>query len=70
MLWPLDGRAWTASYWWFLGMIAVFTAARLILVTTGLPRTRVRLFQGEPRSLIKKAVRDHDFRGPIAPPKS
>jgi membrane-bound metal-dependent hydrolase YbcI (DUF457 family) len=70
MLWPLDGRAWTASYWWFLGMIVVFTAARLILVTTGLPRTRVRLFQGEPRSLIKKPVRDHDFRGPIAPPKS
>jgi hypothetical protein len=26
-------------------MIMVFTAARLILVTTGVPRTRVRLFQ-------------------------
>jgi inner membrane protein len=45
MLWPLDGRAWTASYGWFLGMIIVFTAARLILVTTGVPRTRARLFQ-------------------------
>jgi len=48
MLWPLDGRAWTASYWWFLGIIVVFTAARLILVITGVPRTRVRLFQQRP----------------------
>jgi membrane-bound metal-dependent hydrolase YbcI (DUF457 family) len=37
MLWPLDGRTWTASYWWFLGMIAVFTAARLILVGVSVP---------------------------------
>jgi inner membrane protein len=48
LLWPLDGRAWTASFWWFLGMIIAFTAARLILVTTGIPRTRVRLFQQRP----------------------
>jgi inner membrane protein len=47
LLWPVDGRAWTASYWWFVGMIIVFTAARLILVSTGVPRTRVRLFQPE-----------------------
>jgi hypothetical protein len=47
LLWPVDGRAWTASYWWFLGMIIVFTAARLILVSTSVPRTRVRLFQPE-----------------------
>jgi hypothetical protein len=47
VLWPVDGRAWTASYWWFLGMIIVFTAARLILVSTGVPRTRLRLFQPE-----------------------
>jgi inner membrane protein len=45
LLWPLDGRTWAASYWWFLGMIIVFTAARLILVSTGVPRTRARLFQ-------------------------
>lgn len=48
MLWPFDGRAWTASYWWFLGMIAAFTAARLILVTTGFPRRRARLFRPPP----------------------
>ncbi|HET7244625.1 MAG TPA: metal-dependent hydrolase [Streptosporangiaceae bacterium] len=48
LLWPLDGRAWTASYGWFLGMIIIFAAARLILVTTGVPRTRVRLFQQRP----------------------
>jgi inner membrane protein len=53
LLRPLDGRAWTASYWWFLGMIIVFIAARLILVTIGVPRARVRLFTGEPRSLVR-----------------
>ena len=47
LLWPVDGRAWIASYLWFLGMIIVFTAARLILVSTSVPRTRVRLFQPE-----------------------
>ena len=45
ILWPVQQTAWTASYWWFLGMIIVFTAARLILVTTCVPRTRVRWFQ-------------------------
>ena len=45
ILWPVQQTAWTVSYWWFLGMIIVFTAARLILVSTGVPRTRVRLFQ-------------------------
>jgi hypothetical protein len=29
-------------------MIVLFTAARLILVTTGVPRTRVRLFGSPP----------------------
>jgi inner membrane protein len=51
LLWPVQERAWTASGWWFLGMIIVFTAARLILVTTGVPRTRVRLFEGDPSAL-------------------
>jgi len=48
LLWPLQEGAWTATGWWFLGMIMVFTAARLILVTTGVPRTRVRLFRPVP----------------------
>lgn len=51
ILWPLDGRAWIASYWWFLGMIISFTAARLLLVATGVPRTRVRLFRPSPAVL-------------------
>lgn len=46
MLWPLQDTAWTASYWWFLGMILTFTAVRLTLVSVGLPRTRARLFSG------------------------
>ena len=38
MLWPLQDTAWTASYWWFLGMIITFTAVRLILVSVGISR--------------------------------
>jgi inner membrane protein len=45
MLWPLSNTAWTASFKWFLGMIIAFTVVRLVLVTVGIPRTRIRLFQ-------------------------
>jgi hypothetical protein len=45
MLWPLQDTAWTASYWWFLGMVIAFVGLRLILVSTNIPHTRVRLFQ-------------------------
>ena len=45
MLWPLQDTAWTASFWWFLGMIIAFTVVRLVLVTVGILRTRIRLFQ-------------------------
>lgn len=45
MLWPIQDTAWTASFWWFLGMIISLTVARLTLVSTGVPRTRVRLHQ-------------------------
>jgi inner membrane protein len=48
LFWPLQGTSWTAGYWWFLGMIIVFIAAQLILVSTGVRRTRVRLFQPPP----------------------
>jgi inner membrane protein len=44
MLWPLQDAAWTASYQWFLGMIITFAAARLILLSVGVPHTRARLF--------------------------
>jgi len=44
MLWPLQDKAWTASFWWFLGMIITFTAVRLILVSVGIPRKRAQLF--------------------------
>jgi inner membrane protein len=44
MLWPLSNTAWTASFWWFLGMIITFTVVRLVLATVGTPRTRTRLF--------------------------
>jgi hypothetical protein len=45
MLWPLQDTAWTASFGWFLGMIITFMVVRLVLVTAGIPRTRIRLFQ-------------------------
>jgi membrane-bound metal-dependent hydrolase YbcI (DUF457 family) len=45
MLWPLQNTAWTASFGWFLGMIIAFTVVRLVLVTAGIPRTRICLFQ-------------------------
>jgi hypothetical protein len=58
LLWPLQQTAWTASYWWFLGMIIAFTAARLVLVSTGLPHRRVRLFQalGPPQPAPQDSV--------------
>ena len=52
MLWPLSNTAWSASFWWFLAMIITFTAVRLVLVTVGIPRTRIRLFQGAPPGRI------------------
>jgi membrane-bound metal-dependent hydrolase YbcI (DUF457 family) len=44
LFWPLQDRSWTAGYWWFLGMIVMFTAARLVLVSAGLPRRRISVF--------------------------
>ena len=41
IFWPLQDTSWMVSYRWFLGMIVVFTAARLVLVGVGLPRTRI-----------------------------
>jgi len=34
-----------ASYRWFLGMIVVLAAARLVLVSAGLARTRIPVFR-------------------------
>lgn len=48
MLWPLQETAWTASYWWFLGLIAGLTGAQLLLAHAGIPRDRPRLFRDPP----------------------
>lgn len=45
MLWPLQQTAWTASYWWFVAMIAAFTGLWLVLTRARVPRERPRLFQ-------------------------
>ena len=53
MLWPLQETAWTANYWWFLGMIIVLTSLRLVLVSAGIPHVRVHLFRRQPLSCSK-----------------
>jgi hypothetical protein len=45
VFWPLQEASWMVSYRWFLVMIVVFTAARLVLVSVGLPRKRISVFQ-------------------------
>jgi LexA-binding, inner membrane-associated putative hydrolase len=45
VFWPLQNTSWMVGYWWFLGMIVVFTAARLALVRTDLPHTRIPVFR-------------------------
>jgi membrane-bound metal-dependent hydrolase YbcI (DUF457 family) len=44
VFWPLQDTSWMVSYRWFLGMIVVFTASRLVLVSVGRPRTRMLVF--------------------------
>ena len=45
VFWPLENTSWMVSYRWFLGMIVVLTAARLVLVSAGLARTRIPVFR-------------------------
>ena len=45
VFWPLQDTSWMVSYRWFLGMIIVFTAARLVLVSIDLPHTRIPVFR-------------------------
>jgi inner membrane protein len=45
VFWPLQDTSWMASYWWFLGMIVVFTVARLVLVSAGLMHKRIPVFR-------------------------
>ena len=44
VFWPLQDTSWMVSYRWFLGMIVMFTAARLVLVSVSLPHTRIPVF--------------------------
>jgi hypothetical protein len=45
VFWPLQDTSWMVSDRWFLGMIVVFAAARLVLVGVGQPRTRFPVFR-------------------------
>ncbi len=45
VFWPVQHTSWMVSYRWFLGMIVVFTVARLVLMSVGLPHTRIPVFR-------------------------
>jgi LexA-binding, inner membrane-associated putative hydrolase len=45
VFWPVQDTSWMISYLWFPGMIVVFTAVRLFLVSVGLPRARITVFR-------------------------
>jgi membrane-bound metal-dependent hydrolase YbcI (DUF457 family) len=45
VFWPLQDTSWMVSYRWFLGMIVVLTAARLVLVSADLLHTRIPVFR-------------------------
>ena len=45
VFWPLQDTSWMVSYRWFLGLIVVFTVARLVLARAGRPHTRIPVFQ-------------------------
>ena len=45
VFWPLQDTSWMVGYRWFLGMIVVVTAARLVLVSAGLLHKRILVFR-------------------------
>jgi hypothetical protein len=45
VFWPLQDTSWMVGYRWFLGLIVVFTVARLALAGASLPRTRIPVFR-------------------------
>ena len=45
VFWPFQDASWMVTYRWFLGIIVVLTAAWLVLVGAGLPRTRFPVFR-------------------------
>lgn len=50
VFWPLQDTSWMVSYRWFLGMIIVFTAVRLVLIGVGRPAARIPVFRAPPPS--------------------
>ena len=50
VFWPFEDTYRMVSRRWFLGMIVVFTTARLVLARVGLPHTRIPVLQTPSRS--------------------
>ncbi len=55
VFWPLQDTSWMVSHAWFLGMIVVFTVARLVLVSAGLPHRRIPLFRTPSSGSLSRA---------------
>lgn len=70
LLWPLQNTSWMlVSRWWFLGMIVVFTAARLVLVSADFPRTRIPVFRTpSPADSSPRSPGEPAARGSRVPP--
>src|SRR5262245_20372625 len=45
VFWPLQDTSWMVGYQWFVGMIVVFTATQVVLLSVGLPHTRIPVFR-------------------------
>jgi inner membrane protein len=56
VFWPLQDNYWTVSYRWYLGMIAVFTTAWLVLASVGLAHPRIPVFRkSSPSSSVPRS---------------
>ena len=68
VFWPLQDTSWMVSYWWFLGLIVAFTATRLVLVSAGLPHTRIPVFPTpSPAGSIPRSPEDSTTPGDRRP---
>ena len=67
MLWPIQQTAWTAGYWWWLGMILFLLFAELVLGGLKVPRTRPRMFDRQDRRPIPAAAEPEMVTAPSEP---
>jgi len=67
VFWPLQDTSWMVSHRWFLGMIIVLMATRLVLMGVGLPTTRIPVFRApSPSGWLPRRRRVIPVAGPQA----